>query len=40
MEEEKKNNESKADSLYKKINELQLKVNEFENLQRESDQNA
>ena len=37
-EEEKRNNESKADSLYKEINELQLKIKVFENLQRESDQ--
>ena len=40
LEEEKRNNDSKADSLYKEINELQSKIKEFENLQRESDQNA
>ena len=40
LEEEKRNNDLKADSLYKEINELQSKIKEFENLQRESNQSA
>ena len=40
MEKEKRNNDSKADSLYKEINELQSKIKELESLQSENNQNA